>query len=103
MAARFHNDPLGCHTLNLPVIAPLTASVPSLFRQDGHGVVQQGGWFDLPAFADRAGVLWLYSGGGVQDRATQTIPPIQVTALVDTSTSMVSPSANVAAYGQSRG
>lgn len=83
------------------VIAPLTASVPSLFsagwpRRRAAWVVGSTCLRLLIA----AGVLWLYSGGGLQDRATQTIPPIQVTALVDTSTSMVSPSANVAAYGK---
>ena len=83
------------------VIAPLTASVPNLAsagwpRRRSAWVLGSTCLRSLIA----AGVLWLYSGGGLQDRVTQTTPPVQVTALVDTSTSMVSRSANVAAYGQ---
>ena len=83
------------------VIAPLTASVPAL---SSAGWPRRRSAWVLGSTCLRlliaAGVLWLYSGGGLQDRVTQTTPPIQVTALVDTSTSMVSRSANVAAYGQ---
>ena len=83
------------------VIAPLTASVPNLAsagwpRRRSAWVLGSTCLRSLIA----AGVLWLYSGGGLQDRVIQTTPPVQVTALVDTSTSMVSRSANVAAYGQ---
>ena len=83
------------------VIVPLTASVPNLAsagwpRRRSAWVLGSTCLRSLIA----AGVLWLYSGGGLQDRVIQTTPPVQVTALVDTSTSMVSRSANVAAYGQ---
>ena len=47
-----------------------------------------------------AGVLWLYTGGGLQDRVVEIRPSVQVTALVDVSSSVVSRSADVAAFGQ---
>ena len=50
-------------------------------------------------FAIALTAVWLYHGGGVFDRVVKRSPPIVVTALVDTSSSLVSELGAVSAFG----